>query len=587
MKQLIVGLLVLSGMWSACSAPQKTAGGVFAPVSTDGEYGSSQHSPKADSLAMTRVFIDACRARSLGDDEGAVELFREVLQIDPLNDAALFELGKIYFEYGKLDDARELLRLATEQDPANTYYLETYGSALLYLAQYREAIEIYQQLLHIRPDDMDAAFQLAFSFERAGSIEESLSYLRQMEQQFGPDESILMEEYRLFLRNGMLQEGIDVLLRLIENNPDEPVYVSMLADVYELADQSELAEATFDKLLEIDPDNADLQFKKASYQIRSGDREAYWNTLRKVFCNNRASIDKKVFFLVPYVDSVDKKNFTDKDSILEMARLMTIAHPTEAKAWAMQGDLLYYAGQKTTARESFLKSTDIRADVYDVWVKMFYIDAEEERWDSLQAVTTRSIELFPNQALGYYFNGVSFQQTKAYDQAVTMYKRSIPMSVGNNQLRAEIWLRLGDTYHEMGKHPESDQAYDESLKLDPANPYTLNNYAYYLSLRGEQLDKAADMARKAVRLVPDNPSLLDTYAWVLYRSSMYKEAAQVIEDALRVGGQNSAVVLEHYGDILYQLDRKEEALQYWKKAQEKGAENEKLLRKIRDEKLYE
>ena len=72
MKQLIVGLLVLSGMWSACSAPQKTAGGVFAPVSTDGEYGSSQHSPKADSLAMTRVFIDACRARSLGDDEGAV-----------------------------------------------------------------------------------------------------------------------------------------------------------------------------------------------------------------------------------------------------------------------------------------------------------------------------------------------------------------------------------------------------------------------------------------------------------------------------------------------------------------------------------
>ena len=38
------------------------------------------------------------------------------------------------------------------------------------------------------------------------------------------------------------------------------------------------------------------------------------------------------------------------------------------------------------------------------------------------------------------------------------------MSVGNNQLRAEI-MRLGDTYHEI-KHPESDQAYDENLKLD-------------------------------------------------------------------------------------------------------------------------
>ena len=38
----------------------------------------------------------------------------------------------------------------------------------------------------------------------------------------------------------------------------------MLQMYIELADQSELAEATFDKLLEIDPDNADLQFKKAS-----------------------------------------------------------------------------------------------------------------------------------------------------------------------------------------------------------------------------------------------------------------------------------------------------------------------------------
>ena len=56
----------------------------------------------------------------------------------------------------------------------------------------------------------------------------------------------------------------------------------MLADVYELADQSELAEATFDKLLEIDPDNADLQFKKAVYQIRLAIVK-HTNTLRKVF----------------------------------------------------------------------------------------------------------------------------------------------------------------------------------------------------------------------------------------------------------------------------------------------------------------
>ena len=45
------------------------------------------------------------------------------------------------------------------------------------------------------------------------------------------------------------------------------------------------------------------------------------------------------------------------------------------------------------------------------------------------------------------------------------------MSVGNNQLRAEIWLRLGDTYHEMENIRKRSGLYDESLKLDPANLY--------------------------------------------------------------------------------------------------------------------
>ena len=76
------------------AALPKTSEQVFAPISTDGEYGgkavnSSQGQPGHDK----GFHLMPAGPRSLGDDEG-VELFREVLQIDPLNDAALFELER-------------------------------------------------------------------------------------------------------------------------------------------------------------------------------------------------------------------------------------------------------------------------------------------------------------------------------------------------------------------------------------------------------------------------------------------------------------------------------------------------------------
>ncbi|MBK7384433.1 MAG: hypothetical protein IPI81_14055, partial [Flavobacteriales bacterium] len=62
------------------------------------------------------------------------------------------------------------------------------------------------------------------------------------------------------------------------------------------------------------------------------------------------------------------------------------------------------------------------------------------------------------------------------------------------------------------------QAYDKALARIPDDATTLNNYAYYLSVRGEQLEKAERMSKRSNELAPGQPSYQDTYAWVLFRS---------------------------------------------------------------------
>ncbi|MDZ7776279.1 MAG: CDC27 family protein [Bacteroidales bacterium] len=122
------------------------------------------------------------------------------------------------------------------------------------------------------------------------------------------------------------------------------------------------------------------------------------------------------------------------------------------------------------------------------------------------------------------------------------------------------------------------------MEADPENSYTLNNYSYYLSLRGEKLKAAEEYAKKAVRLDPENPNNQDTYGWVLFKMKRYEEAKFWIEKSIKNSDEPSGTVLEHMGDVLFELGEKEQALQYWKRAKEAGDTSEDIDKKIEQKK---
>ena len=139
----------------------------------------------------------------------------------------------------------------------------------------------------------------------------------------------------------------------------------------------------------------------------------------------------------------------------------------------------------------------------------------------------------------------------------------------------------------MNKYPESDNAYDLALQLDPDNVAVLNNYAYYLSLRNNKLDKAEKMAKHANELQANVSSYEDTYGWILYREAKYEEAKKWIEMAITNGAIHNPVILEHFGDVMYKLGNTDQAYEYWNKALKEGKGSPLLEKKINDKKLYE
>ncbi len=589
MKKILAQFIFTGGIFlllfiTACKISQQTTT-QSSPRTV--QTSASKGNEGLDSANIERNFIDGCKYVAIGDYQKAISAFKEVLKLDPNNAPSFHELAKIYYESGQVNDALNYAKRSVEITPENIYFELLYADILTYATYYDDAAATYRKIISLDKKNADAYYQLAYIYEKQKNYEAALKVFDEVIAEIGVDEPILLEVERIYIQLNQPDKAIETLIQLHKMNPEAPQYLYMLTEAYELTGQVEQANKTFEELLEMDPNNPDLQFKRADLMRHTGNMHGYFETIRAAFLNPNGNIDKKIFYLVPYIDSIDKKNFALKDSVLEWTNLLVRTHPEDAKSYAMRGDFLYYVSELSEARENYIQSTAIRADVYDVWVKLFYIDSDLRKYDSLKRTTNDAMELYPNQPLTYYFSGVALKGLMDYEGALKVLKRGLPLAVSNTDLRADMYTAMGDCYNELENYPESDRSFENSLMLNPDNPFALNNYAYYLSLRKENLDKAEDMSKRSIELAPNEASLEDTYGWILFQNEKFNDAKKWLEKAMQHGGDKSGVILEHYGDVLYHLGDEDKAVEYWQKAKQAGGASDLIDKKISDKKYYE
>jgi len=119
-----------------------------------------------------------------------------------------------------------------------------------------------------------------------------------------------------------------------------------------------------------------------------------------------------------------------------------------------------------------------------------------------------------------------------------------------------------------------------ALKLQPRNPDILNHIAYNMAVQNTNLDKALEYVERAVSLQPNDGYILDSYGWILFRTGQYKNAADVLEEAL-AQISDSSTILDHLGDAYWKLGRTIDAVNQWRKAAyfSKDASFQKLVHK--------
>lgn len=530
---------------------------------------------RADSL-----FFAAQRSKILGDYRTAITQFSDYLRLKKNNPTAYYELSRLFIEVRNPGYALGFARRAASMDTTNKWFQITLADAFGVNSMNDSAANVYDRLARKYPDSDEYLYNKGMFLAKAEKNAAALEVFDQLEQKTGVVEELAFQKQRLLLKLDRVDDAAAEVQKLINNNPGETRFYLVLGDIYNANDRKEEAIAIYQTALGLDSSNPRALIALAGYAKKDGNHTAYWKYLTRAFANPDYNIDEKVAYVYPYLQMQGVDSSKLKEG-LALAQLVIQAHPEEAKAYALQADMYSQAGQLDSALVDYNKAVTLDSTRFSVWYQLMWIYSRREDSNNLLRVSTVVTNKFPKEFMGHYFKGVADFLLQNYPAAVDALNNALQSNNVEKSMKADVYSLLGDAYHATGQHTLSDSSYDRALAIAPNDATVLNNYSYYLSLRGEQLTKAESMSHRSLELEPTSTNYMDTYAWVLFRLGKYDQAKQWMEKALQAkDAMQNPNMLEHYGDILFNLHEVDKAMEYWQLAKEKGATSVGLARKI-------
>ncbi|MCF8303233.1 MAG: tetratricopeptide repeat protein [Bacteroidales bacterium] len=569
---------------SACKTQQP-------PAKAEKEKQDSRGIPSRFSDAYqrrtTELFVDATKERILENYDKAIEKYQQCVKRDSLHHAAYYEMARTHIKKDDLEQALENAQKAEAINDTNKWYKLLLADLYQQSEKHLKAAQIYEELVELEPEELRYMDQLAMNYVYAGKYMKAIEVYDRLEKKMGLNPKLILQKKQIYMMQDEVKKAAKEVRKLIDEFPDKAEYYLELGDLYMNAGKKKKALEVYKQARKINPNNPYVNLSLADYYQQAGEKQKALEELKSAFKSPKLDVETKMRMLKNYF-AISEVNEKFVDDVKELISIVVETHPGNPEINSLYASILLQQEKYQEARDQLRAVIKVDSSKYSVWENLLRLENQLQDHKAMAKESARAKELFPMQPLPYLFNGIANYQLKNYEQAVDALDKGKRLVLRENQeMLEQFFIFLGEASYELGEHQQAYQAFDRVLKINPQNSYVLNNYSYYLSLRGEKLGKAAEMIQKAIQLNPGNSNNQDTYGWILFKQGNYEEAKKWIYKAIKNGGDESPAVLEHYGDVHYKLGYQKTALEYWKKARDKGGESEVLIKKIEQEQYIE
>ncbi len=521
-----------------------------------------------DTTCALHRYTEAVKRLAIyGDSTAARVAAQRALSADSTYAPAQYMLARL-----GADDAAQAVdyaRRAYESDTTNITYLETLAEATVRAARYGEAIDLYTQLTR-RGKEPDWFRVLALLYESNDQPFSAIATLDSAEVRAGRYPLLVRMRQRLLLSTLQFERAEREARAMIAETPYMPDSYIALADVCAAMGQDSLAQANYMQAVRKAPDDVEAWASLAEYYYKKHNYPGYLNAMGHIFDSPAVPVESKISQFKSFTTNLTfYRDYYAQ--INALAGKLIIRYPANKDVIDLYTQHLIASGQVEQALVIFKQNLDARHSAPEDYGRIIEIENYLDRPDSVAHYLALALQRFPRNADMHAQQGHVRLLAKRYPEAIAAYKEAIKYAP-TDTLRGRMWGYIGDAEHLRGDMKRCYAAFDKALRCYADNSSVLNNYAYFLSVEGRDLERALAMATRATALSQNNPTFLDTQAWVLYRLGRYAEAKKLQQQALSLDRNNSAELAMHYGDILDALGERFMAQTYWRKALERGAD---------------
>ncbi len=573
---LLLATLSLSSCGSASMSSKKgnhhsTSSTIYTPL----DYNTSQR--------FKYFYLEAINQQNKGNYAAAFDLLNHCQEINP-NAAEVYFMRSAYYSMLKNDSLMVAdIERAAALNPTNTTFMERLGQIYIGMGKFPKAIETYEKIFANTRDRDDVLNILIQLYDRQKDYDNMLRTIDRLESLEGSSEEITLARMRVLALKGDKEAELAELKSLSEKHPNDMNYHVMMGNWLLQNDRADEALKEYDYVLKMEPDNLMAQMSMLDYYRNVGEDSLANDLQEKMLINEDTPINSKMTLMRKVVADNEQEG-GDSTQVLDLFHRI-LAQPQ--KTTDMHELYAAYMTLKKMPQDSINQALrdalEIAPDNAGVRLELIQAEWSKKNFDEVIRLSRAAQEYNPDEMAFYYFMGLAHFQKDERDEALNSFQRGVAQinESSNKEIVSDFYAIMGDILHEKGREKEAYAAYDSCLQWKPDNIGCLNNYAYYLSEQGKDLQRAEQMSYRTIKAEPQNSTYLDTYAWILFMQERYEESKLYIDQAVQNDSTVSVVILEHAGDIHAKVGEMDKALDFWRKARDNGNDSKVLIRKIK------
>jgi len=204
------------------------------------------------------------------DKSGALDLYRRMIELDPLREMPYIGAARVLSEEGRFDEAESLAGAVIEMQPDNPEGYTVLGDLYLEQERFAEAEPWFRRALEVDPHSMLAASGLGNCLNRAGRIQEAHAVLSAAHEHDPGSHAVTYNLGVVKERMGEADSAAELYREAIRLEPDHSMSWNNLGSLLDRQGKREEAIRLIARAHELNPENVEATYNLGALLLAVG-----------------------------------------------------------------------------------------------------------------------------------------------------------------------------------------------------------------------------------------------------------------------------------------------------------------------------